>query len=87
VQLSHPIHKIRIGGRVEKGSETCIVHMVLSFIIYSMKKLLITMVFVLSLFSFASATSPVDYESDAILWMYNNGLTIHNNKYDFKFNN
>jgi len=44
-----------------------------------MKKLLIAMVFVLSLFSFASA----DKVDDAISWMYENGLTIHNNKTDF----
>jgi len=37
------------------------------------------MVFVLSLFSFASA----DKVDDAISWMYENGLTIHNNKTDF----
>ena len=57
----------------EKGSETCIVHIVLYFTIYSMKKLLIAMVFVLSLLSFASA----DKLDDAISWMYDNGLTIH----------
>ena len=57
----------------EKGSETCIVHIVLYFTIYSMKKLLIAIVFVLSLLSFASA----DKLDDAISWMYDNGLTIH----------
>ena len=44
-----------------------------------MKKLLIVMTFILSLSSFASA-AVVD---DAISWMYDNGLTIHNNKADF----
>ena len=63
----------------EKGSETCIVHIVLSFITYSMKKLLIAMTFILWLFAFASA----DKVDDAISWMYDNGLTIHNNKTDF----
>ena len=64
----------------EKGSETCIVHIVLYFIIYSMKKLLIAMVFVLSLFSFVSA----DKLDDAIAWMYDNGLTIHAGQMTYK---
>jgi hypothetical protein len=44
-----------------------------------MKKLLIILTFALGLFSFSSAAI-VD---DAITWMYENGLTIHNNKTDF----
>lgn len=63
----------------EKGSETCIVHIVLYFTIYSMKKLLIAMAFILWLFAFVSA----DKVDDAISWMYDNGLTIYNNKTDF----
>ena len=44
-----------------------------------MKKLLIATTLLLWLFVFASA----DKVDDAISWMYNNGLTIHNNKTDF----
>ena len=40
------------------------------------------MIFVLCLSSFASA----DKVDDAISWMYDNGLTIHNNKIDFMAN-
>jgi hypothetical protein len=44
-----------------------------------MKKLLIIMTFVLFLSSFASAA----VLDDAITWMYDNELTIYNNKLDF----
>jgi hypothetical protein len=44
-----------------------------------MKKLLITMTFVLLLSSFVSA-AVVD---DAISWMHDNSLTIYDNKTDF----
>jgi hypothetical protein len=47
-----------------------------------MKKFLITMTFVLFFSSFASANT-VD---DAITWMYDNDLTIHDNKIDFNAN-
>jgi len=62
-----------------KGSETCIVHIVLYFTIYSMKKLLIAMVFVLFLSSFVSAAEV----NDAITWLYQNGLTKYSNANDF----
>jgi hypothetical protein len=47
-----------------------------------MKKFLITMTFVLFFSSFASANT-VD---DAITWMYDNDLTIYDNKIDFNAN-
>lgn len=48
-----------------------------------MKKLLIAIACLVSLSSFTSAAI-VD---DAITWMYNNGLTVHNNTTDFKADN
>ena len=44
-----------------------------------MKKLLLAMTCLVCFSSFASA----DTVDDAISWMYDNGLTIHNNKTDF----
>lgn len=45
-----------------------------------MKKLLLAMTCLVCFSSFALA----DTVDDAISWMYDNGLTIHNNKADFK---
>ena len=64
----------------EKGFETYIVHIVLYFTMLFMKKLLLAMTCLVCFSSFALA----DTVDDAISWMYDNGLTIHNNKADFK---